>query len=68
MNGKRYRDAFPHCVYGCEQKVKKFTAKYLPGHHIRGLKGERNSFYGKIHNEFARRAIAEGQKNKRAII
>ena len=64
MNGKRYRDALPCCACGCGQKVNRFTAKYLPGHHMRGLKGEQTVFYGKTHNTFARMAISSGLKKR----
>ena len=64
MNGKRYIDALPYCACGCGRKVNKFRSKYLPGHHMRGLKGEKTSFYGKTHKKFARLAISEGLKKR----
>jgi hypothetical protein len=60
MNGKKYKDALPCCACGCGQKVRNFRARYLPGHHTKELKGERNSFFGKTHNAFAKSAISEG--------
>lgn len=62
MNGKKYRDALPLCLCGCGKQVNKFRAKYLPGHHTRGLTGKKTSFFGKTHNTFARIAISEGKK------
>ena len=64
MSGKKRKDARPLCVCGCGQKVNKFTAKYLPGHHRRGIKGEIAPFYGKTHDTFARRMIAYGQNDR----
>lgn len=64
MNGQKYRDALPYCACGCGQRVRRFRAKYLPGHHTKELKGDRNSFYGKTHGTFARTAISEGLKKR----
>ena len=51
MSGKKRKDARPLCACGCGQKVNKFTAKYLPGHHRRGIKGEIAPFYGENNKE-----------------
>jgi hypothetical protein len=67
MNGKQYKDSLPYCICGCGKKVRNFRARYLPGHHTKELKGERNSFYGKTHDLFARIAISKGKKKLKEI-
>ena len=64
MKGQRHRDALPYCACGCGKKVNKFRSKYLPGHHMKGIKGEKTSFFGRTHNEFARLAISDGLKKR----
>lgn len=56
-NRKRTRQL---CACGCGKEVKKFTAKFLPGHHTKFMVGNKNSFYGKTHTEFAKQCIRYG--------
>lgn len=54
----------PLCVCGCGKQVKKFRSKYIQGHYSRSCIGEKNSFYGKRHSEFARQSISASLINR----
>lgn len=52
----------PLCGCGCGQQVKKFRSKFIQGHASRLRTVEKNSFYGKTHDRFARQCIRDTHK------
>lgn len=54
----------PLCACGCGREVKKFRSKFIQGHASRLRTGEKNSFYGKTHIEFAKKSIIAGSSRR----